>query len=54
MEQKVCHVKFDNMVKIRKLKRVRGLPNLKKPDVAKLVKWERLVLRTKTISQKTS
>ena len=30
---KGCHVNFDNMVKIRKLRKVRGILNLKKPDV---------------------
>jgi len=28
-----CHVNFDNLVKIRKHRRVRGIPKLKKPDV---------------------
>ena len=31
--KRLCHVNFDNMVKIRKFKKVRGIPNLKKPDV---------------------
>ena len=31
--RRLCHVNFDNMVKIRKLKRVRGIPSLKKLDV---------------------
>ena len=57
--KRLCHENFDNLVKIRKHKRVRGIPSLKKLDVglcknAKLVKWERLVLRAKTISQKKS
>lgn len=30
----LCHVNFDNMVKIRKKKRVRGIPSLRKPDMA--------------------
>ena len=30
---KLCHGKFDNMVKIRKLRIVRGIPSLKKLDV---------------------
>ena len=30
--KKLCHVNFYNMVKIRKLKRVGGIPSLKKPD----------------------
>ena len=29
----LCHVNFDNLVKIRKHKRVRGIPSLKKPNV---------------------
>ena len=29
----LCHVNFDNMVMIRKFKKVRGIPNLKKPDI---------------------
>ena len=31
--RRLCHVNFDNMVKIRKLRRVRGIPSLKKPNV---------------------
>ena len=31
--KRFCHVNFDNMVKINKFKKVRGIPNLKKPDV---------------------
>ena len=31
--RRLCHVNFDNLVKIRKHKRVRGIPSLKKPDV---------------------
>ena len=31
--KKICHVNFDNMVKIRKIRRVRGIPSLRKPDV---------------------
>ena len=31
--KRLCHVNFDNMVKIRKLRKVRGIPNLKKPYV---------------------
>ena len=31
--RRLCHVNFDNMVKIIKLKRVRDIPSLKKPDV---------------------
>ena len=27
-----CHVNFDNLINIRKMKKVRGLPKLKKPD----------------------
>ena len=29
----LCHANFDNMVKIRKFRKVRGIPNLKKPNV---------------------
>ena len=29
----LCHVNFDNLIKINKLKRVRGIPILKKPDM---------------------
>ena len=32
-KKRLCHVNFDNMVKIRKFRKVRGIPNLKKPDV---------------------
>ena len=31
--RRLCHVKFDNMVKIRKFRKVRGIPSLKKPNV---------------------
>ena len=31
--KRLCHVNFDNMVKITKFKIVRGIPNLKKPNV---------------------
>ena len=31
--RRLCHVNFHNMVKIRKFRKVRGIPNLKKPDV---------------------
>ena len=27
----LCHVNFDNLIKIRKFKKVRGIPNIKKP-----------------------
>ena len=27
--KRLCHVNFDNMVKIRKFKKIRGIPNLK-------------------------
>ena len=29
----LCHVNSDNMVKISELRRVRGIPSLKKPNV---------------------
>ena len=29
----LCHLNFDNMVKIKKFMKVRGIPNLKKPNV---------------------
>ena len=28
----LCHVNFDNLVDIRKMKKVKGLPKLKKPE----------------------
>ena len=31
--KRLCHVNFDNLVKIRKHKRVRGIPSLEKPDM---------------------
>ena len=31
--KRLCHVNFDNMVNIRKFKKARGIPSLKKPDV---------------------
>ena len=31
--RRLCHVNFDNMAKISKFKKVRGIPSLKKPDV---------------------
>ena len=31
--KRLCHVNFDNMVKISKFKKVRDIPNLKKPDI---------------------
>ena len=31
--KRLCHVNFDNMVKIRKFRKVRGIPSLKKLDV---------------------
>ena len=31
--KRLCHVNIDNMVKIRKFKKVRGIPNLKKLDI---------------------
>ena len=31
--RRLCHVNFDNMVKISKVRRVKGLPSLKKPNV---------------------
>ena len=30
--RRLCHVNFDNLVNISKMKKVRGLPKLKKPD----------------------
>ena len=30
--KRLCHVKFDNLISISKMKKVRGLPKLKKPD----------------------
>ena len=31
--KRLCHVNFDNLVKITKNKRVRGIPSLRKPDM---------------------
>ena len=31
--KRLCHVKFDNLVKISKNRRVRGIPSLRKPDM---------------------
>ena len=30
--KRLCHVNFDNLVSINSMKKVRGLPKLKKPD----------------------
>ena len=30
--KRLCHVNFDNLISINKMKKVRGLPKLKKPD----------------------
>ena len=30
--KRLCHVKFDNLISIRKMKKVKGLPKLKKFD----------------------
>ena len=31
--KRLCHLNFDNLLKIRKHRRVKGIPSLKKPDV---------------------
>ena len=31
--KRLCHVNFDNLIKIRKKKRVRDIPSLRKPDM---------------------
>ena len=31
--KRFCHVNFDNLIKISKLQRVRGIPRLRKPDM---------------------
>ena len=31
--KRLCHVNFDNLVKIRKFRKVKGIPNIKKPEV---------------------
>ena len=31
--KRLCHVNFDNLIKIRKNKRVRGIPSLRKPNM---------------------
>ena len=30
--KRLCHVKFDNLISINKMKKFRGFPKLKKPD----------------------
>ena len=30
--KRLCHVNFDNLISISKMKKVKGLPKLKKPD----------------------
>ena len=55
--KRLCHVNFDNMGKIRKFKKVRDLPSLKKLDMglcknSQIEKWETLVLKEKAISLK--
>jgi len=37
---RLCHVNFDNMVKIRKSRKVRGIPSLKKPNVGLCKKYQ--------------
>ena len=32
--RRLCHVNFDNLVKISKFKKVRGIPNIKKPKIS--------------------
>ena len=32
-KKRLCHVNFDNLIKISKEKRVRGIPSLRKPDM---------------------
>ena len=34
LHKRLCHVNFDNLISISKIKKVRGLPKLKKPDKA--------------------
>ena len=57
--KRLCHVNFDNLIKIRKKKRVRGIPSLRKPDmglfiIVKFVRWERQVSKVRTIILKRS
>ena len=33
-QKNLCHVNFDNMISISKMKKVRDFPKLKKPDNA--------------------
>ena len=53
--KRLCHVNFENLVKISKNRRVRGIPSLKNliwvyARIDKLVRWERLVSKAKNIS----
>jgi hypothetical protein len=55
--RRLCHVNFDNMVKIRKFSKVRGIPSLKKPDVGlckncQIGKMEKTSFKRKTINLK--
>ena len=36
----LCHVNFDNLVKIRKYRRVRGIPSLRKPNMGLCKKFQ--------------
>ena len=57
--KRLCHVNFDNLIKISKKKRVRGIPSPRKPDMGlckncKLVRWEKQVSRVRIIILKKS
>ena len=57
--KRLCHVSFDKLVKINKLKRVRGILKLRKPDMGiykncQLEKWERQVSKARIIILKKS
>ena len=57
--RRLCHVNFDNMVKIRKFSKVRGIPSLKKPDVGlcknyQIGKMGKTSFKRKTINLKMS
>ena len=55
----LCHVNFDNQIKISKNKRVRGIPSLRKPDMGlckncQVGKMERLISEERIIIKKNN
>lgn len=55
--KRLCHVNFDNLLNISKMKKVRGLPKLKKPDnimckLCQLGKMTRSSFKSKTYTSK--